>query len=51
MAEQINGLQINLDGSMPELRLHGVDPKEIPVKSQHTPSMGKLGLQKWEPWT
>ena len=36
MAERINSLQINSDGSTPESILHGVKIEEIPVKSFHT---------------
>ena len=36
MAERVNSLQVNLDGSTPESKLYGLDPTEIPVKSFHT---------------
>jgi len=61
MAERMNNLQVNLDGTTPESIMHGVDAKEIPVKSYHTlfcpiyvldsrlQSAGGPGPPKWEP--
>ena len=61
MAERMNNLQVNLDGTTPESIMHGVDAKEIPVKSYHTlfcpiyvlgsrlQPAGGPGPPKWEP--
>ena len=61
MAEQMNNLQVNLDGTTPESMMHGVDAKEILVKSYLTlfcpiyvldsrlQSAGGPGPPKWEP--
>ena len=61
VAERLNKLQVSLDGSTPESRMHGVEPQEIPVRSFHTlfcpvyaldsrlHSAGGAGPPKWEP--
>ena len=36
MAECINNLQVDLEGSTPESKLHDVKPEYIPVKIYHT---------------
>ena len=61
MAERMNSLQLNADGSTAESRLYGIPAGDIPVKSFHTlfcpvyvldsrlQSAGGAGPPKWEP--
>ncbi|KAL7546945.1 LOW QUALITY PROTEIN: hypothetical protein ACHAWF_014538, partial [Thalassiosira exigua] len=61
MAERLNSLQVNLDGSTAESVLYGLQPQEIPVKTFHMlfcpvyvldsrlHSTGGAGPPKWEP--
>ena len=61
MAERLNSLQINLDGSTPESIMYDVPAKDIPVKSYHTlfcpvyvldsrlHNAGSPGPPKWKP--
>ena len=61
IAEQLNSLKLEVIGRKPESILHGVEVKDIPVKSYHTlfcptyvldarlKSAGDEGPPKWEP--